>query len=52
VELVETRFHSNERIKLLTGSKRLGKGGSINDAIQSVSKQYLAYVDVDLSADP
>lgn len=52
VELVETRFHPNERIKLLTGSKRLGKGGSIKNAIQSVSKQYLAYMDVDLSADP
>ena len=52
VELVETRFHPSERIKLLTGSKRLGKGGSIKNAIQSVSKQYIAYMDVDLSADP
>ena len=52
VELVKTKFYPNERIKLLTGSKRLGKGGSIKNAIQWVSKEYLAYMDVDLSADP
>lgn len=52
VELVMKNFQPNERIKLLTGSKRLGKGGSIKNAIKSVSKEYLAYMDVDLSADP
>ena len=52
VELVQSNFLPNNKIKLLTGEKRIGKGGSIKNAIKMTSKDVIAYMDVDLSADP
>jgi glycosyltransferase involved in cell wall biosynthesis len=46
-------FHSTDsRVKLLSFKNRLGKGRAIVNAIRRASKEYIAYIDADLSADP
>jgi glycosyltransferase involved in cell wall biosynthesis len=52
VEVIQDKTDGIDQIKVLTGDKRLGKGGSIKNATRFASKDYLAYMDVDLSADP
>jgi glycosyltransferase involved in cell wall biosynthesis len=52
VEVINDKVDDIEQIKVITGDKRLGKGGSIKNATRFASKDYLAYMDVDLSADP
>jgi glycosyltransferase involved in cell wall biosynthesis len=52
VEIILEKLGGIDQIKILTGDKRLGKGGSIKNAMRLVTKDYLAYMDVDLSADP
>jgi glycosyltransferase involved in cell wall biosynthesis len=52
VEIIQEKVGDISQIKVITGDKRLGKGGSIKNATRLVSKDYLAYMDVDLSADP
>jgi len=45
-------FASNEkRIKLLSFTERLGKGGGIKNAMLQATKDYVCFIDVDLSAD-
>ncbi len=45
-------FASNEkRIKLLSFTERLGKGGAIKNAMLQATKDYVCFMDVDLSAD-
>jgi len=41
----------DERIKILSSQNRLGKGGAIKNAIFHASKEYVCFMDVDLSAD-
>ena len=53
VKVVEAMFSSlSEKITILTGSKRLGKGGSIKEAVKCAKMEYIVYMDSDLSADP
>jgi glycosyltransferase involved in cell wall biosynthesis len=51
---IVNEFHSKDnRINLLSLPIRLGKGGAISAAaLLHVTKQYMAYVDVDLAAEP
>ena len=51
---IVNRFHlSDNRIKLLSLPIHLGKGGSVVvAALVSASKDYVAYMDADLAADP
>jgi len=49
---IVNNFRSNDnRINLLTFKNRLGKGGAIRNAIFHASKDYICFLDVDLSAD-
>jgi glycosyltransferase involved in cell wall biosynthesis len=51
--ILERLSLSNNRIKILDFPIRLGKGGAIISAVLSLPlKEYVAYMDIDLSADP
>jgi dolichyl-phosphate beta-glucosyltransferase len=53
VDKVNMHHLTDNRISLLSLPSRLGKGGSIvAAALLSVNKEYMAYLDVDLAADP
>ncbi len=53
VKLVNDFSRSDKRIKLVSSTERLGKGGAIKKAIQaSIKSHYIGYMDVDLAADP
>jgi glycosyltransferase involved in cell wall biosynthesis len=53
ISIVNRFSSSNSRIKMLDLPTRLGKGGSIiSAALNYNTKEYLTYMDVDLSADP
>jgi glycosyltransferase involved in cell wall biosynthesis len=53
VDIVKGYTHLEARVKILTSSTRLGKGGSIVYAVLNEPiKDYVTFMDVDLSADP
>jgi glycosyltransferase involved in cell wall biosynthesis len=53
VELIRMMQSLDNRIRLLSFSSRLGKGGAIRAAaILAAEKEYMAYMDIDLAADP
>jgi glycosyltransferase involved in cell wall biosynthesis len=52
VQVIQERVSDIYQVKVITGEKRLGKGGSIKNATRFASKDFLAYMDADLSADP
>lgn len=52
-DIVQSYSSNNPHVVMLNLPDRLGKGGSITDAILTQDlKAYVAYMDVDLSADP
>jgi len=51
VKIVQQFTSKNERIKLLSYKERLGKGGAIKNAMFHATKDYICFLDVDLSAD-
>jgi len=52
VSLINNFMSSNPRIKLLSNKDRLGKGRAIRNGVHLAGKEYVGYMDVDLSADP
>ena len=52
VKIIEDLSRNNEKIKLISSIKRLGKGRAISKAIMYAKNDYVAYMDVDLAADP
>lgn len=52
-DIVNSYHLMDSRISLFSLPSRLGKGGSIAAAaLQSITKEYMAYMDADLAADP
>jgi len=51
VKIVEDFASHDSRIKLLSFTERLGKGGAIKNAMFQATKDYVCFMDVDLSAD-
>lgn len=52
-EVIRSSISSlSDRVIIQTGSKRLGKGGSIKEAVKHAKMDYVAYMDSDLSAEP
>lgn len=51
VKIVQEFILKDERIKLLSCQERLGKGRAIRNAMFHVAKNYVCFLDVDLSAD-
>jgi len=51
VKIVKDFASQDNRIKLLSFTERLGKGGAIKNAMFQASKDYVCFIDVDLSAD-
>ena len=51
VKIVNDFASHDNRIKLLSFTERLGKGGAIKNAMFHATKDYVCFVDVDLSAD-
>ena len=51
VKIVKDFASHDNRIKLLSFTERLGKGGAIKNAMFHATKDYVCFVDVDLSAD-
>ncbi len=50
-KIVKDFVSRNKRIKLLSFTERLGKGGAIKNAMFQASKDFVCFMDVDLSAD-
>jgi glycosyltransferase involved in cell wall biosynthesis len=48
----ESSLSSTNILFIVTSEQRLGKGGSIRNALSLAQKEYVAYMDADLSADP
>ena len=48
----ESSLSSTNTLFVVTSQQRLGKGASIRNALSLAQKQYVAYMDADLSADP
>jgi len=51
VKIVKDFASQDKRIKLLSFTERLGKGGAIKNAMFQATKDCVCYMDVDLSAD-
>ncbi|MDQ4066517.1 MAG: glycosyltransferase family 2 protein [Thermoproteota archaeon] len=51
-DILESLSRLSNSIRILSWATRVGKGLSIKKAAYSCSKQYIAYMDVDLAADP
>ena len=51
VKIVRDFASNDNRIKLLSFTERLGKGGAIKNAMLQATKDYVCFMDVDLSAD-
>jgi len=51
VKIVKDFASKDGRIKLLSFTERLGKGGAIKNAMFHATKDYVCFMDVDLSAD-
>ena len=51
VKIVKDLASGDDRIKLLSFTERLGKGGAIKNAMFQATKDYVCFMDVDLSAD-
>lgn len=52
IRIVQDLQKRNSRIRLISSKEKLGKGRAIANAIFSVEKKIVAYMDVDLAADP
>lgn len=52
VSIVQNLQKDNDRIRLISSKNRLGKGGAITNAMFFAQKNNIAYMDVDLAADP
>jgi glycosyltransferase involved in cell wall biosynthesis len=52
VNLVKDFMLNDNRIKLISNKDRLGKGRAIRNGIGLAEKDYIGYMDADLSADP
>ena len=53
VEIIQRLQSADDHIKLMRLASRLGKGGSIKAAaLYLARKEYIAFMDIDLSADP
>lgn len=52
VAIVQDFCSKDSRVKLFSFKDRLGKGGAIRNAILTAKKDYAAFMDADLSADP
>ena len=51
VKILKDFASQDNRIKLLSFTERLGKGGAIKNAMFQATKDYVCFMDVDLSAD-
>lgn len=52
INIIQDLQKNNNKIKLISSQKRLGKGKAISNAMFSSEKKFVAYMDVDLAADP
>ena len=52
VDLINNFMSTDPRIKLLSNKERLGKGRAIRNGVHLAQKDYIGYMDSDLSADP
>lgn len=52
VGIIQNLQESDHRIRLISSQKRLGKGRAIANAMFFAKKKFVAYMDVDLAADP
>jgi glycosyltransferase AglD len=52
IKITEYFQLAEDRIKIIASNCREGKGKSVQNAILRSNKEYIAYMDVDLSADP
>jgi glycosyltransferase AglD len=52
VKLVNDFMSWDNRIKLMSNKNRLGKGKAIRNGVSLAGKEYVGYMDADLSADP
>ena len=48
----ESSLSCTDTLFIVTSQQRLGKGGAIRNALSLAQKEYVAYMDADLSADP
>ena len=51
VKIVQEFSSANSKIKILSYKERLGKGGAIKNAMLKSTKDYVCFLDADLSAD-
>jgi len=52
VNLILDLISKDNRIKLISNKKRLGKGRAVKQGVLAAEKKYVSYMDADLSADP
>lgn len=52
VKIIQDVVQRDKRVKLLSSKNRLGKGGAIRNAILTAEKEFVGFMDADLSADP
>jgi glycosyltransferase AglD len=52
IKIAENFQLAEDRIKIIASNCREGKGRSVRNAILQSNKEYIAYMDVDLSGDP
>jgi len=52
LEIAQDLQNKNNKIRLHSSKKRLGKGRAISNSMLLAKKEFVAYMDVDLAADP
>lgn len=52
INVVNELISKDNRIKSITNKERLGKGRAIRNAVSTSKKEFVCYMDADLSADP